>query len=149
MLNSQRCRRPDRLKLFYVVLDLLSDRTFFSARQLAQAIYYGRVPFRQQLKYVQERIDEAVANGDMIRDDTIAACPLYRASVRRPRGSTGLVFTVMLKAYPGEWHQDQLLGLYSLMDDLDRFVPYQPDINEYDRRGRLPVPSPMPDPDRP
>jgi hypothetical protein len=149
MHNSTRSRRPDRLKMFFIALDLLSDREWFSARQLTQALYFGREPFRQQFKYVQEVIDDCVTRGDIIRDDTVAACPLYRTSTRVPRGSTGLVLFLIFKAYPIDWHADQVIAMNSLMNDLDRFAPHEPNLKDYDLNGRLPVPPPAYDPDCP
>lgn len=145
-----RRRRSNRLHLFYVLLDVLDDRQWFSAYQFAQALYYGRGrPHSQQLRRVREHLDASMARGELIRDDTVAACPLYRGVSVATRGSTGWCFHIMSTCYPDEWDDDQLTAMTLAAADADRFIPHTPDVTAYTDDGRLPVPPPTPDPHNP
>jgi len=78
-MRSTYTRSPDRLFLVHAVIRRLRGRGYWSAHQAAKATYFGNGRLhRQQRRRVRFILDRYVEAGILERDDTIAACPLYR-----------------------------------------------------------------------
>jgi hypothetical protein len=120
---------------------MLYDRAYFSLRQAADAVYYGRgVPHPQQLAYIRELLDGHTAAGHLIRNDQIAACPLYTFTPGWSSGPIHGIFTQAMIQWPSNWQPDSALALLSLNQDLARFVPKHPNPVDYPPDGKLQVP---------
>jgi len=120
---------------------MLHDRDFFSLRQITDAVYYGRgVPHPQQLAYIRELLDGHAAAGHLIRDDRIAACPLYTFTPAWAQGTIHGIFMQVIIQWPQDWEPDSALALLSLNQDLGRFVPKHPNPADYPVDGKLPTP---------
>ncbi len=72
-------RAPSRMHLVHSVIARLRGRGYWSAHQVAQATFWGCGRLhRQQRKRIRLILDRYVDAGILERNDTIAACPLYR-----------------------------------------------------------------------
>ena len=139
-MKNRKHRRPDRLHLLPVVLDMVTNRTWFSARQIADAVYCGRgAPHAKQFAAVSKQLDQYVQDGVLLRNEDIAACTLYSFAgccLSRPKGN---LLNYYAYTWPPSWPEESLTALLDVYDDLDGLVPRSPDTRLYLPDGRLPV----------
>jgi hypothetical protein len=118
-----RIRRPDRFHLIHHVLARLRDRGYFSADQLACALYHGSGPrpHQEQRKRVRLMLSRYVEAGILEEHD--AACKLYRhREVTAGEVDKSLVLEFETHACR-RWSKSDEVFLRLVDHDLDRLVP--------------------------
>lgn len=137
-MRSTYTRGPDRLFLVHAVLARLRGRCF-SAYQVARATYYsnGRA-HPQQRRRVRFILNRYVEAGILERNDTIAACPLYRhRDVSLEEVDQEMVQQFEKHAARRGMTPSYALNLKMLDHHLDEIVPKDADPDLFNEHGHL------------
>jgi hypothetical protein len=141
-MYTTRTRRPDRFHLIHHVIARLRDRGYFSAAQLAGALYHGSGPrpHQEQRKRVRQMLGRYVEARLLEKHN--AACLLYRhRDVTEDDVDKGLVFEFEAHACR-RWSKSDEMFLRLVDHDLDRLIPRDADPECFTSSGAL-LPNPM------
>ena len=133
------CRGRDKLFLVHQVLARLKGRGYFSAHQVANATYHGCGKVHpQQRRRVKNILEQYVQAGILERNDTLAACTLYRhRDVTLDDVDQEMVEEFEKHAASRRMTYSYRWDLTMLDQYLDRLIPKDADPELFNEHGHL------------